>query len=273
MATGAYLQWIAPQLDDLADRLPASFEALRAEFQGIGSHARQSDQLAHLLIGLQVFFNFAVEIGAVERAQADERLAACRAAMVAVATARATDPSEETAIGLFLRFLSDGFGSRRIYVETTGRTGSPPESASEWGWLAIKQVEIGEQHLDYRHPPAGRAIGLLDDQYVYLLPDELQVFLNESAARMGIAFPNDARSLREELANAGLIKTESERRRGGVVRRTTVKVPGGPEKRFVALRRISGAGVSLTGVGLVGLLGSAEGSVPGNPTDPTDRKG
>jgi hypothetical protein len=270
IATGGYVRWLAPQLNALANDLPARFEALRTELQGVAFHARQPGQLAHLLVGLELFSRFAVEMGAIDREESERRLAACRAAMLSATATRSTALSDETPITLFLRLLSDGFGSRRIYVEPTGNSGRPPENAGEWGWEPVLQRDQnGEERVEVRRPPGGRAIGLLDDQHVYLLADELQAFLKGAAARSGTEFPIDGRSLREELANAGLIKTETEQHQGGVVRRTSVKPPGGPERRYVALRRTSRDGTSLTGVGLVGLLGSGEDSGPLNPTDPT----
>jgi len=62
-AMAGYILWLQPRLDKLGAQLQERFVARRAEFQGGQTHLRTPEILAHLVLGFELFVEFAVEVG------------------------------------------------------------------------------------------------------------------------------------------------------------------------------------------------------------------
>ena len=74
----SYLKWLAPKLDCIMEELGPEFIELRAMAQEkakvVGRHARLDSAVAHLYIGLKMFFRFAVDMEAMTQEEMDSRL-------------------------------------------------------------------------------------------------------------------------------------------------------------------------------------------------------
>ncbi|MGI1691569.1 DUF927 domain-containing protein [Thermoanaerobacter uzonensis] len=62
-AMRAYLEWLAPQMDNFANVLPQRLVELRQR-AAVEGHARLPENVAHLMLGIEIFSNFAVVVGA-----------------------------------------------------------------------------------------------------------------------------------------------------------------------------------------------------------------
>jgi hypothetical protein len=75
----SYLKWLTPQIDDLPATLRDRFDDLRKkaheDTKVIGRHGRLDESIADMYIGLETFFKFAVESGAITQEEADAHLA------------------------------------------------------------------------------------------------------------------------------------------------------------------------------------------------------
>ena len=71
---GAFLVWMADHYDHLQQRLRGRFEEIRREGRGSAIHARLPAAIAELQAGIEMFLEFAVEIGVIESTER-ERLA------------------------------------------------------------------------------------------------------------------------------------------------------------------------------------------------------
>ena len=141
--------------DRLRRVLPNRFRALRREAQAAGGHRREPGQVAHLLLGLEAFLGFAVEIGALAPADRDARLRDARGVLLAHALEHAEAQAEEAPERLFLRLLGDGFAAKRAYLEAKG--GGEPADAERWGWEAIVRPDRDGIDREEPAPPPGGA--------------------------------------------------------------------------------------------------------------------
>jgi hypothetical protein len=73
-----YLKWLAPKLDELSKTLHERFDELRnnarADTRVQGRHGRLDEAVADMYIGLEMFFNYAVDAGAIPQEEADVHL-------------------------------------------------------------------------------------------------------------------------------------------------------------------------------------------------------
>ena len=73
-AMAGYILWLQPRLEKLGDQLHERFVARRAEFQDGQTHLRTPETLAHLILGFELFLEFAVEVGVVGKRDAGHML-------------------------------------------------------------------------------------------------------------------------------------------------------------------------------------------------------
>ena len=72
-AMSGYIRWLAPQIDDLKSTLWPEIQRIRdeARSEGVGqAHDRHPTNYAHLVAGLNLFFQFAVDAGALSAEEA-----------------------------------------------------------------------------------------------------------------------------------------------------------------------------------------------------------
>src|SRR5207237_751483 len=70
-AMASYVTWLIANYDSLQRELPKARDAVRDQLLGDG-HYRQPEMVAQLVVGLSTGLQFAVEVGALDAARADE---------------------------------------------------------------------------------------------------------------------------------------------------------------------------------------------------------
>ena len=169
-AMSAYIQYLAGKLDDLRDQLPLRFQDLRRRAQFAGGHRREPGQVAYLQLSLDIWLEFAVEIGAVS---SDERTALVSDSwdvLLQHARQQANDLANESPVQIFLALLADGFASKRAYFEA--RSGGLPENAEAWGWARNSTTSMQLENRDeLRRPSGAMLLGMLDDDWLLLFPE------------------------------------------------------------------------------------------------------
>lgn len=233
VAMAGYIRYLAARFQQLQAELPARFRNLRREAQVAGGHRREPGQIAHLLLGLERFLDFAIEIGAILATYRDVLLRDARRVLLTHAQEHADSQADEAPELLFLRLLADGFAAKRAYLEA--KSGGAPDDAKRWGWeLAGRSDWDRSEQDEARHLPAGLLVGAVDDEWLYLYPDAAYQFVAESARRAGRVFPVELATLVRRLAEAGLIFIDEESGN----RRLRVNVwLGGATRRVIQLRR------------------------------------
>jgi|LDZT01.1.fsa_nt_gi hypothetical protein len=114
-----YLEWLAPKLDDLPKTLASKFNELRKkareEAKVKGRHGRLDEAIAHMYIGLEMFFKYAVESGAVTEELANVHLDKAwevlkQGADEQTEMAHANDTTE-----LFIKAILDLLAQNKVY--------------------------------------------------------------------------------------------------------------------------------------------------------------
>jgi hypothetical protein len=207
-AMGSFLVWVARQYDHLQQRLSARAQELRSEIDGRTLHARMPTAVADLQASLEIFFEFAFEIGAVgsaERANLAERsivafndLMACQ-----MKYHRTSDPALR-----FLSLLQAGLSCGRAHV--CSRDGNAPPQASAWGWRCKRS---GRAWV-----PRGERIGWLDGLDLYL---EFSISYHLAQQMAGEErLPVSEQTLRHRLHERHLLASVDVGRQMLLVRRT-----------------------------------------------------
>src|SRR5262249_36573195 len=70
-AMAGYIEWLAPQMTRLPEFLSKRFTEVRRHVTVAGTHLRVPEAVAHLWLGVEMAFDYGVEIGALTAGAAD----------------------------------------------------------------------------------------------------------------------------------------------------------------------------------------------------------
>lgn len=237
IAMSGFIQWLAERFEDLRVELPSRFVALRDEVQSIGGHAREPGQVAHLLLGLETFCRFALEIGAASDSFVSGLLARARAELLSAASEHGAAIEAEKPEQRFLSLLRTGFTSGRAFVEAID--GGAPELATGWGWEL--RTPPGYVDAELRPVPGAARLGWIDSHHLFLIPEAAYGLVRQLAHEVGEVFGVDQRTISRRLDEAGAIEVVFEVGASGQrERRRTVRErvgADGIQRRVLKLRR------------------------------------
>ena len=250
----AYLQWLAPRIDDLRRVGRDAVTALRAKAAAGTVHRRTPDTVANLYFGAETFAKFAVDVGAMTSAEATEFLDRTWRALGEVADAQAAHLRASDPVERFDGLLEALFSSGRAHVLDSSTGGEPTSDADRWGWTDAFGVMAR---------PKGRSIGYVDTDSgdLYLNPESTFAEIQRLAAEQGEPFPISALALWKQLDDRGRLKREA----GSEHRTVRFSVPGG-KRRIRVLHLLPAEKIPekvLGGTGPTGPTG------PGGPSVPT----
>lgn len=212
-ATAGFLQWMASRLDNLRAGLRDAVSQLRTESLGL-PHRRMHDVVAHLAFGLRTFLNFAVDVGAINKTDAEQPYTSALGAMLEQAAEQreylhAADPARR-----YLELIGAAIVAGEAHLNSPD--GDCPKNPERWGWTAFENAGY-----DLKYRPSGDCIGWLDDNDVYLEPSAAyRVAQKMGGQNDGMAVSE--RTLRKRLAEGGCLAT-TDRDRGKVVVRRTLQ--------------------------------------------------
>ena len=213
-AMGAYLAWIAGRYEELQKRLHSRVNELRslAQANSISVHTRLPTTLAELQSGLEIWLQFACEIGAItasERSQLQRRSgrALDQVANLQAPYHRSSDPALRFLSLLQTALLSGG-------AHLADRSGRPPEFPERWGWR-----KSGTRTWRLQ----GARIGWVAGDDVFLEPTASYEVAQGMAGTERL--PLSAQTLRHRLHEHGLLETVDAGRQMLLVRRTLEGIP------------------------------------------------
>jgi hypothetical protein len=231
-ALSGYLQFLAQRFGDLRDELPARFRELRAEMQIAGGHRREPGQMAHLLLGLETFFTFAVATEAMTTEEQEEQLHEARVVLTEQAHEHAEHQADEAPEQIFLRLLAGGLAGKRAYLEH--KQGGVPRDPAQWGWEpSIRRDADGAESVVWQHPAVAQLVGVIDQDWLLLFPEPVYQFVAGAARNVGRVFPVEPKSLWRRLDDAGLLAIEMD---GNKRRRLVNAWISGASRRVLKLR-------------------------------------
>jgi hypothetical protein len=190
-AMAAFIRWLAPQMDKLKATLPQRARELREEIRRESwDHDKIPDNLASLLLGLETYWMFATEVGALSQEEDGELYARAWGALLDTARAQAGHQEAEEPTGRFLSLLAAALVSGRAHV-ANARTGGRPEDAESWGWRGTE--------------PQGGLVGWVDEANLLLEPDAAFAMAQRLAREQGGCLAITPRTLWRRMADRGLL--------------------------------------------------------------------
>lgn len=213
LAMAAYVQWLAPQMAEMEDRLRNELIALR-QAEAMGDSRRAPDNLAQLAIGLNSFLRFAVEKGGISETRAAAVLDQWRRVMKEVLMDQDRQQAGNEPCRMFIEMLRGAMASGKAHVADTD--GCEPRQAKRWGW----REDAGGEKLVLR--PMGDCIGWVDDDEVYLEPQASYAVAKKMARDMGENFPILSKTLHKRLKDRKMLTCWNEQQQELTVRRMIV---------------------------------------------------
>ena len=197
LAMKGYLEWLAPQIDELPSHFAEDFERLREEARKTSKtrtrHRRLDEMVAHLFLGLNTFIHFALSQGALSQKEAADLLQEAWETLNQVADDLAQVAEREEPTKRFFEALQELQTLGRIYFATM--EDATPEVAER----TLGAVKIGWGP---------------DDKGVYYLlwgPAWEQVIKYLRTQEEGISLSKN--SLLDSIEQQGLLdRTQAERR-------------------------------------------------------------
>jgi hypothetical protein len=176
-ALAGYAQWLAGEWETLSEVLPAMQREQRKRLidEMEGSHRRVPDTLATLYIGFDLGLSYAVEIGALTKAEAQTWRKRGWEALKRGASDQARRVERQRPTELFFSKLGNLLALGRVYLKDS----------------------VGEEQIG-GGAAGNEGIGWYDEDYIYLLPavyNHVARFLRDEGAR----FPIKERTLRKHL--------------------------------------------------------------------------
>lgn len=155
-AMSAYLQWLAPRLDEIRRGLRAEVMALatriRAQAREVERDHRTSLLLAEIQIGVKYFLTFAVETGAMVGGDAEFLRQLAWVTLQAMATEQQAHRATQDPVVRFCELLASALSAGRAHVSIDD--GTAPENATAWGWrVASSSVTFNESEGTEQTPP------------------------------------------------------------------------------------------------------------------------
>ncbi len=179
-AMRGYIEWLAPQMDELPEKLAARIKALRGEAQKLlgDSGPRMSETVAYLLLGYEMMLTYMQSVGAVE--YVSDEMAHAREVIAANGRRQTRQSRDERPSRLFLNVISD--------------------------MLMGGQAEVRDLRIPGTGTPSSRGMmGYCDGRYYYLLTMLAYTTVCEQSRRQGLEFPLSQKALWKQLALDGMI--------------------------------------------------------------------
>lgn len=201
-----YIDWLRPQMDEIAAAMRRDFPKMREAFSGKDSFGRIPANGAWLLTGAAAALQYMADIGALSAQEAAARQLECRTLLMDLATAQGRRISEDSPAVKFTTALRELLASGRCIVR-----------------------EIKEDRT-FSPEPGVEFIGWMDEEFYFLLPDTVYKAVVQFFSAQGLCFPVSAKTLWKHLDAAGLI-------RPGDDSRTEIKRVQGKRHRVITARR------------------------------------
>jgi hypothetical protein len=215
-AMAAYLEDLAPRLDEAQEEMQALFEAYRGAFQG-ASHARIPEIQAWLAVGFEFAMRFFLSLGAITESQKYDMEKRAWRVWEALGEKHNRIIEGEKPTLKFLAILAELFLTSRVYAESKSQMGQPPPAKEVLGWEGLEPAKNA-----YR-------VGYADEDMVYLLPETALKAVNEAIRAQGDFLGLGRNELWAHLAREGIIAPGA----GGRTNRP-VRIQGGL-KRVICL--------------------------------------
>ena len=207
-AMGGFVSWMAGNYEEHQRRLQTRVVELRSQSRGVVSHARTPSALAELQSGWERFLQFAVEVGAIGQAEAEELAQRSWRALGELALRQTKYQASSDPTLRFVSLLQAALAGGKAHV--ADRRGKMPAEAAVWGW---QRKDVGRRWV-----PRGTRIGWVAGNDLFLEPRASYQVAQEMAGAERL--PVSEQMLRHRLRERSLLASIDAGRQMLQVRRT-----------------------------------------------------
>lgn len=176
-AMAAYIEWLAPQLGELAKLLPEQWRQHRTHFAQQAAHMRIPEILAHLAVGIDLLTSFARDRGVLSEDEIRDLSQRTRQVLLALGKRHGQRVREEDPAEVFLSTLT--------------------------AMLAQGTAQLASR--EGTEEPVGM-IGWKDTRHALLIPEAARQVVARFLREGGGHFPHSARALNEALEARGALE-------------------------------------------------------------------
>jgi hypothetical protein len=192
-AMAAYLEDLAPRLEDAQAEIRELWEGYRDAFQS-AAHLRIPEIQAWLAVGFELFLKFQTLMGTISQGEADEMLERAWRVFKALGERHSRIIEGDRPTLKFLAVLRELFYQSRVYVESATVAGAPPQAKETLGWEGTEPAKNAE------------LVGWADDGVLYLMPEMTVKVVQETIHRQVDFLPLGKNDLLAALAREGFIE-------------------------------------------------------------------
>jgi Putative cell wall binding repeat len=205
----AYLQWLAPRMDQLKNDLPKSIEQFRNSIIQSGfasSHPRAPEIFSNLLVGFETFLEFLEESQAITAEQSKVLLTTNEDHLQSAFAEQSAYLVEQDEVEKFLQLLRSALSSGNGHIATATKQGPPLVRPYSWGWRSSGQDLNGNE----AYKPMGDCFGWYAEPKdnrpaeIWLEPNTAFKIAQEIARKQGDTFLISSGSLWRRMMERGL---------------------------------------------------------------------
>ena len=201
-AMAGFVMWLAERYEAVRKEMPKRLVELREHAMAGDQHRRTPDIVASIYFGLEIFAEFAKEIGVFSDVEAEKFLTRCWCGLGEAAAAQPLIQAESDPVERFTTLLRSAIASGRVHVAKPD--GGSPLNAARWGW----QRRAGG--IECR----GDRVGWVNGQDLYLDPEAAYIAAQRLAQDGTEPLSISSETLRKRLHEKGkLVTTDSKRKR------------------------------------------------------------
>ena len=203
-----FVAWLAARYSKIRREMPRRLVELRESAIANGQHKRTPDIVASIFYGLEVFGEFAEEIGVFSPEDEEEFRGRCWRALGEAAAAQPTIQAETDPVERFCALLTAAVSSGRAHIADP--KGDNPTRGARWGWRRGQSGSYGH----------GDRIGWVDGENLYLEPEAAYAVAQRMAQEGTEPLSISSETLRKRLHEKGKLLTTDTQRKRLTIRKT-----------------------------------------------------
>jgi hypothetical protein len=199
-AMAAYLEHLAPLLDDTLAEIQDLWKGYRTAFQS-GAHLRIPEIQAWLAVGFELFLRFQARMGAISEDQSYEMLKQAWKVFEALGEKHSRIIEGDRPVVKFMDTLRELFFQGKIYAEDVH--GGHPQRWQLLGWEIVNPEASEPKYAPIRN---AELVGWVDQSHLYLLPEATVRGVKDAIRRQGDYLSLGKNDLLAALARENIIE-------------------------------------------------------------------
>lgn len=187
-----YIQWIIEHYDQINAASDGLLKEYREVFSKAG-HARLATAFSQLMFGYTMYLLFLKDYGQLSESDGNTMIATAKSVFLEMCDKQSKKVEDEKPTVLFIELLKEMLETKRVTV-------SDLRKVKAVGDDVINQPTIGKGHIGYR-----------DDDYYYLIPQEVYTQVYKFYGESGYTFPASKTSLWKMFMDEGKVNPDANR--------------------------------------------------------------